>query len=256
MNFLRFGNGFSNLAVRFAGGRRRLATVLAAVSIGAALLAPVAGRAQDFEPEATTPAAAVAEPQYSSLSSTNNVIQGTRVPVFYNGNTYYVDLTLTLEPEVTISTKGVATVTATATVVATPSPNPIVNNFKAGTYVSPSNINGGTTYIVVSGPSPLAGGGSGWTITTNSKSTPQTYPSSATWYVESNASNPLAARIKAAGITSTAYSYGVGDAGSNWDNNSLLGFLQVGNSLEIVNFTSYGNDNNTPQDTITYTLVP
>ena len=67
-----------------------------------------------------------------------------------------------------------------------------------------------------------------------------TYPSSATWYVGPIANSPLAARLKAAGITSTAWSYGVtgGEACyNNWPDNTLIGLSQTGNKLTIVSFT-------------------
>jgi hypothetical protein len=84
----------------------------------------------------------------------------------------------------------------------------------------------------------------------------------ATWYTGPIASNPLAARLSKAGITSTAWSYGVGlvcnlsygsYAGSS---NSLIGVSQVGNTLTFVSFTSSNTDTNLPVGQITYTLAP
>jgi len=57
------------------------------------------------------------------------------------------------------------------------------------------------------------------------------YPNTITWFVGPIANNPLvAARLGNAGITSAAWSYGVGNGGSCgfWRNNSLLDFSQSG----------------------------
>jgi hypothetical protein len=219
---------------------------LLALGICSVLVIPFAGKAQNTE--ATAPAAPVILPQYSSITSTDGTIQASRLPVTYNGKTYYVDLTLALTAEV--STKGVVTIAATPTSV--PSPILIVDNFKAGTYVGPSTVLGGKAIIVVSGPSPLPNGGTAWTLASAPDSNVDTYPGMAVWYVESIANNPLASRIEAAKITSPDYAYGVGSGGL-WCNDSLLGFSQVGNTLSISEFSDCG-DNETPIDTITYTL--
>jgi hypothetical protein len=199
--------------------------------------------------EATTAAAPLVMPQYSTLTSTNDTIQASRLPVTYNGKAYYVDLTLALTAQV--SSTGVVTIEVAPTSI--PSPVLTVNNFKAGTYVGPSNVNGGQSIIVVSGPSPLPNGGTAWTLSTPTGASPYTYPNTAVWYVEPIADSPLEARLAAAKITSPDYSYGVGDGSPHWCNNSLLGFQQVGNTLSISNF-SYCGDNSTPIDSITYTL--
>jgi hypothetical protein len=198
--------------------------------------------------EATTVAAPVVLPQYSTLTSTDDTIQASRLPVTYNGKAYYVDLTLALKAEV--SSKGVVTIAVTPTSVA--SPALVVNSFKAGTYVGPANLYGGQLEIVVSGPSPLPNGGTSWTISTPTGASLYTYPDTAVWYVEPIADSPLATRLSAAKITSANYSYGVG---ANWASPTpLLGFQQVGNTLSISNFSNGSTDYSTPQDTITYTL--
>jgi hypothetical protein len=219
---------------------------LLALGICSVLALPSAAQAQDTE--ATAPAAPVILPQYSSITSTDGTIQVSRLPVTYNGKTYYVDLTLALKAEV--STKGVVTIASTATTV--PSPPLIVDNFKAGTYVGPSTVLGGKAIIVVSGPSPLPNGGTAWTLASAPDSNGDTYPDTAVWYVESIANNPLASRIDAAKITSPDYAYGVGSGGL-WCNDALLGFSQVGNTLSISDFSNC-YDFETPVDTITYTL--
>ena len=207
--------------------------------------------------DTTTPAAAIAEPQYSSITSTNNVVQLSRLPIVYNGKTYYEDVTLTLDYTVDTAVNP-ATLAVKVTPAEVTSPVLTVNGFKAGTYVGPSDVNGGKSIIVVSGPAPLSGGGSEWTLTTNSSSSTYTYPSTAVWYDEPIAGNPLATRIKNAKITSTAYAFGEGDSGgdpgNNWYTNTLMGFTQVGNTLSISSFTNGDTDSATPTDTITYTL--
>jgi hypothetical protein len=199
---------------------------------------------------ATTTAEPVIMPQYSTLTSTDNTIQASRLPVTYAGKAYYVDLTLALTAEV--SSKGVVSIAVTPASV--PSVMLTVNSFKAGTYVGPSNIYGGKMEIVVSGPSPLPNGGTAWTLSTPAGASPDTYPDTAVWYVESIADSPLQARLSAAQITSPDYSYGVGSgAPGTWCDNSLLGFQQVGNTLSISDF-SYCGDHSTPIDSVTYTL--
>ena len=237
---------------------RQKASVGFGLIVTAAVLALAATSYGQSSEATTAPAPALTQPQYSTITSTNNVVEASRVPVVYNGKTYYEDVTFTMTPEV--STSGEVTIETKTTAVT--SPGPSASAFKAGTYVGPSNVNGGKNYIVVSGPSALPGGGAGWTLTTNSESSGATYPSTAVWYVEPIAHSPLATRLNAAKITNLAYSYGQGDSGSSpntdWPNNSLLGFSQVGNTLSISSF-SYGNgytdDSGTPTDTITYTLV-
>jgi len=218
---------------------------LLALALCSALSSPVQGYAQ--REAATTAAAPVVLPQYSTITSTDGTIQVSRLPVTYNGSAYYVDLTLALAAEV--SSKGVVTIEATPTTVA--SPALVVNSFKAGTYVGPANIYGGQMEITVSGPAPLPNGGTEWTLQTSSGGYVFTYPDTAVWYVEPIADNPLASRLAAAKITSTDYSFGVGDG---WGTeNSLLGFKQVGNTLSISKFTN-GTDYETPVDTVSYTL--
>lgn len=230
-------NGYSNLnpcTWRHLGGFGLLA-----LGVCAALVSTVRAGAQT----------AVVMPQYSTLTSTDDTIQASRLPVTYNGKAYYVDLTLALTAQV--SSQGAVTIAVTPTSVA--SPTLIVNSFKAGTYVGPSNINGGKSIIVVSGPSPLPNGGTVWTLSLPTGSSTYTYPDTAVWYVEQIADSPLAARLSAAKITSSDYSYGVGDSASQWCSNSLLGFKQVGNTLSISNFSNCV-DHPTPIDSITYTL--
>jgi hypothetical protein len=69
------------------------------------------------------------------------------------------------------------------------------------------------------------------------------------------ANNPYAAQIKAAGITSTAWSYGISTSNyGRWGVATLIGVSQIGNTLTIVSF--YSVTNGVPYDQITYTLTP
>jgi hypothetical protein len=85
------------------------------------------------------------------------------------------------------------------------------------------------------------------------------------WYTGPIASNPLAARLKKAGITSAFYSYGLVGAsvscavGTYYDfsEDALIGVSQVEGSLTIVSFTNNnGVDSQVPIAEITYTLLP
>ena len=155
-------------------------------------------------------------------------------------------------------TAPVDQITYTLGTATAPSTAP-VTSFQAGTYRSPSTILSGQGIITLAGPG-SAGGGIQWSLAAASGAASCTYPSTATWFVGPIASNPLvAARLAKAGITSTAWSYGVGNGGSCgvWGTNDLLGFSQIGNTLTIARFTSSsGVDQAVPVDQITYTLVP
>ena len=175
------------------------------------------------------------------------------MPVVSNGVTYYEDVTLTLTFEV--GSGGVVTATATPTVVK--SPTLTTASFKAGNYLAPSSVvtNGG---ITVSGPGVRSGGNTEWSLAVTSGSSNYTYPNTAIWYVGSTlSSSPIYPRLEAAKITSTSWSYGVGDYWYNFrESNNLLGFTQSGNTIVIANFTDVsGVDHSVPQDTITYTLA-
>ena len=142
-------------------------------------------------------------------------------------------------------------------------PTPIISGFKAGKYVGPSTINGGEMFIIVSGPGLASGGATEWTLAAATGASGCTFPDSASWWVGPLTSSPLYARIKAAGITSTAWSYGTASSeceGSNnnaaWYPNTLIGISQVGNSLTIASFTDDTHkDHNEPVDQVTYTLT-
>jgi hypothetical protein len=212
-------------------------------------------------PDATTAPTTYAEFQYATLTGTTNTINATLVPVVTSSGTVYKNLTF----QVTVSSTGVITIVAgSPTVVASPTTQ--AAGFEAGTYVGP-NFGSGSEYngmlVTVSGPGVVAGGYTDWSLATASGATSTCpYLTSATWYVGSPTStnNPLYARLKKDGITSTAYSYGTaGDGGSgcegaHWYQGTLIGVSQTGSAVTISSFTYDGTDYSTPQDQITFTL--
>jgi hypothetical protein len=191
--------------------------------------------------------------QYSTLTGSGNTITATWVPVVTSSGTTYHDITLMFE----VSSSGVLTLAPGYPQIAA-SPSNVVSSFKAGKYVGPKTILGGEALITVAGPGITVGGATEWSLATTTGAAACTYPTTATWYVGPIASNPLAARLKAAGITSTAWSYGVGtgECYSDWSKNTLIGVSQVGNTITIVSFSFNDTDSSEPKDQITYTLAP
>jgi hypothetical protein len=218
-------------------------------------LASARGAGAQTVDSAATPAAA-APPyalfQNATLTGTGNTFTATWLPVVTSAGTAYKNITIQFD----VDSKGNLTIAPGYPQIAA-APAIIVTAFKAGTYVGPSTIYNGESRISVSGPGVTSGGATEWSLAAATGAYSYTYPETATWYDGPISSNPLAARLKAAGITSTAWSYGVG-GGSNgdiyWSTDSLLGFSQIGNTLTIVSFTNNGVDKSEPVDTITYTL--
>jgi hypothetical protein len=194
--------------------------------------------------------------QYSTLSGSGNTVTITMVPVVNAAGTiYYKNVTLQFD----VSTNGTLTLGSTQVVLA---PTPIISAFAAGRYVGPSTIYSGNMIVNVSGPGVASGGVTEWGLSAASGATCYTYPATATWYVGPLADSPLAARVKAAGINTTATTMYFGVASpacftSNyWDRDTLIGVSQVGNSLTIASFSYNGADYSTIQDQITYTVAP
>jgi hypothetical protein len=147
-------------------------------------------------------------------------------------------------------------ITYTLGTATAPSATP-VSSFQAGTYRSPSTILSGRAKITLTGPGASSGGILQWSLAAAPGADGCTYPNSATWFVGPIANNPWAARLGKAGITSTAWSYGIGSSnGCPWGTNEILGFSQIGNTLMIARFTSGNTDVAAPFDQIVYTLVP
>ena len=194
--------------------------------------------------------------QNATLSGSGNTITATQVPVVTSTGTVYVNFSLQFNADAT----GNITVAAGSLVTAL-APALISSSFKAGTYVTGSNTLGGTGSIVVSGPAVTAGGATIWTLTAAPGANGCTYPGNATWYVGPLTTSPYATRLQAAGLTSTAFSYGLtgsefcnggADSGA-WASNGIVGITQVGNSITVASFSN-GKDFSLPQDQITYTL--
>ena len=219
------------------------------------------GWAQEPESVRLAQSAATTAPnamfQFSTLTGTGGTLTATLVPVVTStGAIVYKNVTL----QFNVDASGNLTL-ATGFPQVGPSPTPIVSSFSAGHYVGPSTIYNGTMNINVSGPGITAGGATEWTLAAGTGANCNTYPGTATWYVGPLATSPLAARLSKAGITSTAWSYGVASQGSclqsyNWYTDTLIGVSQVGNAITIVSFTYDNVDQNVPRDQITYTLAP
>ena len=191
--------------------------------------------------------------QYSTLTGTGNTITATWVPVVTASGTIYKDITLLFD----VNSSGVLTLAPGYPEIVA-SPSNLVSSFKAGKYTGPATVSCGCFVINVSGPGITGGGATEWSLATPTGGSSLTYPGSATWYVGPISSNPLAARLKAAGITSTAWSYGVSSSNGNynWYTDALIGVSQVGNTITFVSFTYYDTDHSEPVDQITYTLAP
>jgi hypothetical protein len=200
--------------------------------------------------------------QNSTLTGSGNTMTATRVPVRISSSlTIYVDITT----QFNVDLNGNLTMSAGYPQIV-PSAALLTANFKAGTYVAPSTLFNGKGFITVSGPGVSNGGATAWSLSTASGSDPGTTPATATWYVGPIANNPLAARLTQLGITSSAWSYGVGtgpNSGSwssydwgTWMAGSIIGVSQTGNAITIASFSFAGGDKASPQDQITFTLVP
>jgi hypothetical protein len=205
---------------------------------------------------AASTAAPYAEVQSSTLSGSTNVINLTMVPVVLaNGSIAYKNVTVPLE--VTENAAGVVTITSGTVTAVASTPGP-VNGFKAGTYYGPaSSATTPTQAFVLAGPGTTTGGSTEWSLAVSPTAKGCTYPYSATFYVASSlTSNPLYARLKAAGITSTGYSYGILGTYSCengwWSSGAIVGFSQIGNTVSIVSFSN-GTDHSTPGTQITFT---
>jgi hypothetical protein len=189
--------------------------------------------------------------QYSTLTGSGDTVTATWVPFVTAKGTIYKDITLLFEFD---SSGNLRLAPGYPEVVA--SPTPLVTSFRAGKYAGPGSMS--NWLMTVSGPGVTAGGATEWSLAAVPGVPYYTYPASATWYVGPITSNPFAARLKAAGITSTAWSYGIAGSAcgcTQWQTNTLIGVGQTANALTIVSFTYSGSDKNEPVDLITYTLA-
>ena len=194
--------------------------------------------------------------QYSTLTASGNTVTATRVPVVTgSGTTIYKNVVVQFE----VDSSGNLTLAPGYPQVA-PSLTPYIQGFKAGTYVGPSTVFSGKMFVTVNGPSVGPGGATEWSLAAASGANACTYPTSATWYAGPMANNPLAARIKAAGITTTGYAFGIVGRdvcsidGGTFNTDALIGLSQIGSALTVYSFTRNSADSSTPVDQVTYEL--
>jgi hypothetical protein len=198
---------------------------------------------------AATPAAFF---NYASVIGLKNMITVNRVPIQTGPGTFiYKDVTITINVD---NAGNLTYQLATPNQPLSPTLSPA--NIRAGTYTDAQNS---TLGIQVSGPTPIGSGGEAqWSITAAAGlacdfSVPSTFytgPSLAT------ANSTLAARVKAAGITATQYSFGELDQDGcrndgNWYNGALIGVTTVGNQLQVSSFTHVTTDSSSPVETVT-----
>jgi len=191
--------------------------------------------------------------QNATLTGSGNAVNATRVPVVTpSGSIVYVDVSLQFNADATGNltlASGSPQISLSASIVS--------SSFKAGTYIASSNKLNGSGIIVVSGPGIADGGATVWTSVAGVGAFQETYPVNVTWYVGPMANSPYAARVKAAGLTSTVYSYGViGAQYDIWATNDLVGVSQTGNAITFTRFTNNGKDMPSPVDQITFNLKP
>ncbi len=198
--------------------------------------------------------------QYSALNGSGRTITLTRVPVgTASGQTIYQDVTLQFDDD------GNGNLTLSPGYpIFTSSPNLLVSAFQPGKYGGPANVANGKAMITVSGPGVSTGGSTTWSMLSTNDSDACTYPNSATWYVGPVDNNPMATRLKKAGITSNAWTYGISGGGLafscggglsfHWGNGAILGVSQTGNTITFASFTNNSFDQASPVDQITFSL--
>lgn len=226
----------------------RLATIV--FVFGAACV--VAGRAQAQDTASQKPATTTPEAlfQDSTQTGTTNTINLNWLPVVKaDGTVIYDDVVIQFD----VAADGTLTVSAGYPVVV-PSPRVLIDHFKAGNYVGPSND---TNFLItVSGPGLAPGGATEWSLAASPGASGSTYPSEATWWCGPIKNSPYWKRIKAAGVPLQGFCYGVGsgyDSNYNWGTDSLLGFSQIGDTITISSFTHLNTDQPEPVDNIPYT---
>jgi hypothetical protein len=193
-----------------------------------------------------------AQLQNSGLVAAGNTISLTRIPVVVGAaTTIYKDMILQFD----VDGSGNFTLSPGFPQI-TDSPSMLVSSIVPGKYVL------GKYALNVTGPAVLSGGVLAYSITMADDANGNTYPSQATFYVGALDKVPIADRIKKAGITSTAWNYGLASGNnccSYWPPaNMLIGVSQIGNTLTIASFStgwSTTTDKNAPTDQIIYTLA-
>jgi hypothetical protein len=210
--------------------------------------------------QAQTPSALF---QNATLTGSGSTITATRVPVALSTTLIiYVDITMQFNAD---SNGNLTMAAGYPQIVA--SPTLLSGGFKAGNYVAPGNLFNGKGFVTVGGPGVTDGGTTTWSLNAATGADANLYPVSATWWVGPIANNPYAARLNKAGITSTAYAYGVAygnscvpGAWSSCSNGILIGATQSGNVISLVSFTTYtggpNTDSSAPVGVLSFTLVP
>jgi hypothetical protein len=240
----------------------RCRTWLALIAVGPAAVWFSSARAQTTDSSATsaTTTAPYALFQDSTITSSGNTINASCVPTVVGTKVYYWNVAVQFE----VSATGTLSLAGAPTVIQCPLVNS--GNFKAGQYMAPPAVIS-DAIINVSGPAVGPGGTTKWSLAAAPGANGCTYPPTATWYVGPIASSPYLTRIQAAKVPpdiQSAWYFGIGGengCGSDWDNNSLLGLSQIGNTITIVSFTPNDGgayqpprDQPEPVDTITYSL--
>jgi hypothetical protein len=189
--------------------------------------------------------------QSATINGASNVITVSRVPVLNGaGVITYKDISMGF----IVDTLGNVTFNnAALRIVASPVLN--VGAFKPGTYYGYSGYNDGHTFKV-GAPGVGTGGRISGSISRITSISPDIF--NASWTSGPIAGHPHQAKLTAAGITSTAFNWGVmGTAGGytqegGWKAGDIIGTVQNGNQLSIVN---YGIDNKADA-TLTFDLCP
>jgi len=194
--------------------------------------------------------------QYSGVVAAGNTISLSRVPVVVGpGMTLYKDLVLQFD----VDNSGNFVFSSGFPQLAD-APSLLSSSIVTGKYVGPANVNQGQNAITISGPAVLSGGVLAYTFTISSGAGNSTYPSQGTFYIGKADQVPIADRLKTAGITSTAWNWGLATGNNNYNtcwinSNMIIGVSQVGNTLTIASFTQSGTDKSLPTDQIIYTLA-
>jgi hypothetical protein len=206
------------------------------------------------------PAALAATPtifmESAAISGAGDALKLARVPVQKaDGTVIYKDISMLFD----VDNSGNVTLQP-AFVRITASPTLVVGAFKPGTYNGyvayyTGNPLRDTTFKV---GSPGVGSGGRISGSIQRITVYQNDGFNASWTSGAITGHPQQAKLNAAGITSTAYNWGVmGTAGpftisSGWKAGDIIGVIQNGNQLSIVNF---GIDKNADTN-LTFTLCP
>lgn len=136
--------------------------------------------------------------------------------------------------------------------VSKPTPPPVAQNYKPGIYRAPD----GSLYNLIARGVPLGGGSlPAYSLTQTSGDWPLT---GATWFDGPIDASKFRKRLRNAGIASQALSYGTSDggAGQGWEEGSLIGATQKGDTLTIYGFKrGCCTDNNEPLRKMTFTYA-